>query len=80
MLYRDGITSGTNAFTNKTLAQWAMQMQETYVTLGTKIEAVCTSTLVVIVMKKKQHFASFERHSLRLFAMAKSGTLWAVSD
>ena len=40
MLYRDEITSGGNNFTDKTLAEWALQVQETYVSLGEKIEAV----------------------------------------
>ena len=40
MLYRDGITSGANNFTTKTLNEWALQVQEVYESLGTKIDAV----------------------------------------
>ena len=40
MLYRDGITSGGNNFTEKTLNEWALQVQATYVSLGDKINAV----------------------------------------
>ena len=40
MLYRDNITAGGNDFTDRTLVEWSVQLQDTYATLSDKIDLV----------------------------------------